>query len=86
MNLPTPSRMRRPARSDVRERWIGRKIRYHKKHRTFIPRTKEEEAKQAIWRARGIGEVLDVGAAMWFLVRWSNGEEEQVHKMDIEVV
>jgi len=78
--------MRCPARSDVRERWIGRKVRYHKKHRTFLPRTKEQEAKQAIWRARGISEVLYVGAAMWLLVRSSNGEEEQVHKVDIEVV
>lgn len=86
MPLPNPPLMKPPARSDVRERWIGRKVRYHKGHLTFTPRNKEDEAKRERWISLGVGEVLDVGRSMWLLVRWSNGEKEHVHKTDIEVV
>lgn len=81
MKLPTPSLMRNPARKDVRTRWIGRKVQYHRKHLTSTPRTKEEQEYHTLWRARGTGVVLDVGAAMWLLIRWSNGDEVQEHKI-----
>jgi hypothetical protein len=40
---------------------------------------------QAEYRQRGVGEVLDVADPSWFLIRWSNGKENQEWKKDLDI-
>ena len=84
MNLPEPSLMANPATQAVRERWIGKKIRIHRKHLNYIPESEAELNQRNRWIEMGTGTILDVGKAMWFKVKWNDGTIEDIHKSDIE--
>lgn len=88
--IPNPPLVRNPAALPVRTRWIGRLVRMGRRHlKEPDPNDPEFEqiiSRQAEYRDRGVGQVLDVGISSWFLVRWSNGQENQEWKKDLDIV
>jgi hypothetical protein len=68
MNLPEPSLMTQPAATTVRKRWVGKKIKIHKKHLNYTPKSEKELNQRNRWIEMGTGTILDVGKAMWFRV------------------
>jgi hypothetical protein len=89
-DLPNPPLVGNPARRDVRRRWIGKRVRYQARHlrppHPFHPDRDRVLKDQELWRRRGVGTILDVGRAGWFLIRWQNGDEQQDNKIDVERV
>ena len=87
--IPDPPLVQSPAARRVRFEWIGRFVRISRRHmKAPHPRDPDAErhlANQAEYRERDVGEVLDVGVSGWFLIRWSNGTENQEWKKDLEI-
>ena len=72
--LPELSLMHNPARLDVRRRWIGARVRYHKRHWV-----------NELLKLAGEGTVLDVGVAGWFRIAWDGGSVDEQNKLDLEI-
>ena len=88
--IPDPPLMERPARADVRRRWIGRYVRFSKvvicdpPPHEYDPDPETAARSLHERRAAGIGEVLDVGKAGWFLIRWEDGTVNRQWKRTLD--
>lgn len=86
--IPNPPLMPRPARADVRERWIGRYVRFAPKlfadPDSHDPDRTEILQRQSHYRHLGVGEVLDVGRAGLFLIRWQDGTIQEQAKPSLD--
>ncbi len=87
--IPDPPLVQFPAPRRIRFEWIGRFVRIAQRHmqepHPLDPGCERILTQQAESRVRGVGEVLDVADPSYFLVRWSNGEEDQEAKKDLDI-